>query len=248
MVYTPPGLREEPGPAVYYIHGGAFQLGSVAQEDGAAAGLALTSGCIVVSVDYRLAPETPHPGPVEDCYAGLAWLGAHTAELNVDPGRIAVYGHSAGGGLAALVAQIALDRGGPPIRYQMLCYPMLDDRADSRSMAELNGLGMFDRDAVVLGWSSLLGDDRAAPAPYGAAARRRDHAGLPPAYLDVGALDVLSDEVIDYARRLMGAGVRTELHVYPAAYHGFDMFSPEASVSQRAVAVRHAALRQALGL
>ena len=245
-VYAPPAA-ERPCAAILYIHGGGFTIGSAAQEDGGAAALALETGAVVVSVDYRLAPETPHPGPVEDCYAALCWLAQQAEALGVDAKRVAVYGHSAGGGLAAAVAQIARDRGGLALCYQVLCYPMLDDRGQSGSMRDKDGLGVFDRAAVALGWSSLLGDDRQSLAPYGAAARAGDFARLPPAYIDVGELDVLVDESIDYARALLAAGVSVSLHVHAGAYHGFDMFAPAARVSQRAAANRLEALKRALG-
>ncbi len=245
VVYSPTE-DAQPRPAIFYIHGGAFSLGSIAQEDAGAAGLAYQTDCVVVSVDYRLAPETKHPGPVGDCFAGLHWLGENAAALGVDPTRIAVYGHSAGGGLAALVAQMARDRGGPSVCYQMLCYPMLDDRAATASMTSRNGLGLFDRAAVVLGWSSLLGGVDQAAFPYGAAARADRLDGLPAAYLDIGELDVLLDEALDYVRRLADAAVPVEFHLYPGAYHGFDMFSPGAAVAARATQLRIAALRRAL--
>lgn len=247
LVYTPPGLTT-PSPAILYIHGGGFSLGSADQDDGAAATLARDIGAVIVSVDYRLAPETPHPGPAEDCYAALRWLSAQVDELGVDSSQIAVYGHSAGGGLSAIVAQMARDRNGPAICFQMLCYPMLDDRMVCRSMTTRNGTGLFDRDAVALSWQSLLDNGHLLHLPYASAARMKDLAGLPPAFIDTGELDVLLDEDIDYARELIAAGVAVELHVYPNAYHGFDMFAADAPTSQQAVQTRKMALKRALGL
>lgn len=247
LVYTPPGLTM-PAPAILFIHGGGFSLGSVDQDDGAAAALALDIGAVIVSVDYRLAPETPYPGPLEDCYAALRWLSAQADELGVDSSRIAVYGHSAGGGLSAIVAQMARDRNGPAICFQMLCYPMLDDRMVSGSMTTRNGTGIFDRDAVALSWRSLLDNGHLSHLPYASAARAKNLAGLPPTFIDTGELDVLLDEDIDYARELMAAGVAVELHVYPNAYHGFDMFAADAPISRQAVETRKMALKRALGL
>lgn len=253
-IYTPPQCRP-PAAAILYYHGGGFTVGSVAQEDANAAALADTLGSLVISTEYRLAPETRHPGPIEDCYAAACWAWDHAASLQLDRTRLAVYGHSAGGGIAANVALMARDRNGPAIAYQMLCYPMLDDRCDSVSMTALDGIGLFDAAASRKGWEALLRGTEgggSCPAidilPYAAAARAETLAGLPAAYIDVGAVDVLRDENIDFAARLMHAAVATELHVYPRAYHGFDMFAPDAAVSRQAVATRMTALRRALQL
>lgn len=245
--YRPAGTTG-PLPGVYYIHGGAMVLGSIETEDAAARALCRAVGCVVLSVDYRLAPEHPHPAPVEDCYAGLAWAAAHAQELEIDPARLAVYGGSAGGGLAAATALLARDRGGPALAYQMLVYPMLDDRADSPSNQEIDDIGVFDGWANAAGWDALLGERRGTDAvDYSAApARCADLAGLPPAWLDVGELDALRDEGVAYALALLRAGVPTDLHVYPAAYHGWEIFAPDADVSQRVLADRSAALRRAL--
>ena len=162
----------------------------------------------VVSVEYRLAPETPHPGPVEDCYAGLSWTVAHAAELGVDPARVIVGGVSAGGGLAAAVALLARDRGAPALLGQLLACPMLDDRNDTPSAWQMAGVGVWDRAANDVGWAALLGDARGGPdvSPYAAPARAADLSGLPPAFIDVGSAETFRDEDVAYASRIWQAG------------------------------------------
>jgi acetyl esterase/lipase len=203
-------------------------------------------GLVVVSVEYRLAPETPHPGPVEDCYAGLAWTARHADELGIDPERIIVAGASAGGGLAAALALLARDRGGPELAGQMLIYPMLDDRNDSPSAVQMAGLGVWDRTANDTGWGALLGAAKGGPevSPYAAPARATDLSGLPPAFIDVGSAETFRDEDVAYAARIWQAGGRAELHVWPGAFHGFDGFAPQAAVSQDALAARVRWLRR----
>ena len=233
---------------VLYIHGGGMVLGSIETEDPFVAMLTEQVGCVTVSVDYRLAPEHPHPAPVEDCYAALAWTAEHAADLGIDPERLAVYGPSAGGGLAAGTALLARDRGGPRLAYQALIQPMLDDRNQTASSHEVVDLGVWDRATNLEAWRWLLGDRAGTDEvdEYAAPARARDLAGLPPTYIDVGDLDLFRDEDIDYAVRLMRAGVPTELHVYPGAVHGSEIFAPMAHLSSRIIACRIAALRHAL--
>jgi acetyl esterase/lipase len=231
-IYTP----REPGeshPAVLHIHGGGYVLGSVRMNDISNRTLAIAARCVIVSVDYRLAPETPHPGPLEDCYAALKWLYANAATLNVDRTRIAVSGESAGGGLAAALALLARDRGEVPLLFQRLIYPMIDDRTAVRiDPHPFTGEFLWTPSANYFGWSSLLGREPggADVSHYAAAARADDLAGLPATYIAVGALDLFLEEDLEYARRLMRAGVPTELHVYPGAYHGFEI-TPQAKVT-----------------
>lgn len=223
LVYTPRGAPG-PRPALLHIHGGGYILGTPDMSDAQNRLLAKEIDCVVVSVDYRLAPDTPFPGPVEDCYAALKWLHASAAELGVDAGRIAIGGESAGGGLAAALGLLARDRGEVPVAIQMLNFPMIDDRTGAS--ADLNpyvGEFVWTPESNQFGWASLLGrapggDD---VSPYAAPARAENLAGLPPTFIAVGALDLFLEENIEYARRLMRAGVPTELHVYPGAYHGF---------------------------
>jgi acetyl esterase/lipase len=198
------------------------------------------TGVPMLLVDYRVAPEHPHPTPVDDCYTALCWLANNATELGVDPNRIAVMGESAGGGLAAAVALMARDRGGPALALQLLIYAMLDDRTVGPDPQLPPEYLVFSYDDNRTGWGALLG--AACPgndvSPYAAPARATDLSGLPDAYIDVGDLDILRDENIDYARRLMAAGIPTELHVMPGLPHGFEMVAPDATATQRVIANR----------
>ncbi len=245
--YRPPGGALIT-PAILHIHGGGFVVGSPAMADAANQRLAVEFGCRVLSVDYRLAPETPFPGAIEDCYAALRWLHDSAAALGVDPHRIGIKGESAGGGLAAALALLARDRGGPAIRFQHLTYPMLDDRTVTDSEPNpFTGEYMWTRAYNRFGWSSLLGHaaGEGEVSPYAAAARAPDLAGLPPAFLSVGGLDLFLDENLTYAGRLARACVPVELHLYPGAFHGFDM-ATDVRVSRRAQQASDEALRRSL--
>ncbi|OPG07213.1 alpha/beta hydrolase [Microbispora sp. GKU 823] len=240
--------QDGPLPGVYWIHGGGMVLGSPEADDARAGSYVRRVGCVVVSVDYRLAPEHPHPAPVEDCYAGLAWTAAHAADLGIDAGRLAVGGVSAGGGLAAGTALLARDRGGPALVLQLLLCPMLDDREVTPSGRSFDNAVTWNRGSNRFGWSALLGDAAGGedvPA-YAAPARAADLSGLPPAYVDVGELEVFRDECAEYALRLARAGVSVEFHLWPGAFHGFDTVVPGAALSRRARAERVAALTRAL--
>jgi acetyl esterase/lipase len=203
-----------------------------------------TSGVPMLVVDYRIAPQHPHPTPVEDCYAALRWLADNAAKLGVDPSRIGVMGDSAGGGLAAGVSLLARDRGGPPIAQQLLVYPMLDDRSHTPDPQLLPFL-TWTYDDNVTGWAALLGDSAGTDAvsPYAAPARVTDVSGLPDTYIDVGDLDIFRDEDIAYARRLSDAGVPTELHLHPGCPHAFEALARGADISQRAIGDRVRRLR-----
>ncbi|MFC5831070.1 alpha/beta hydrolase [Nonomuraea insulae] len=248
-IYRPDGSGQG-RPAIYWIHGGGMIFGMPEMDDAMMIDYAERLGVVAVSVDYRLAPHHPHPAPVEDCYAGLAWTAKNAAELGIDLARLAVGGASAGGGLAAATVLLARDRGGPEVAFQLLIYPMLDDRNTTPSSHQFAEAVVWDRSANLYGWKALLGDRAGADdvSPYAAPARATDLSGLPPAFVDVGELEVFRDECVDYALRMAQAGVSTELHLYPGAFHGFDMMAPDAALSRRAKQAREAALRRAFGL
>ena len=234
LVFAPLEAGED-RPGILHIHGGGYVIGAPEMSIDTCASYATQLGAVVVSVDYRLAPETPFPGPVEDCYAGLKWLHAHAAELGVEPARIAISGESAGGGLAAATTLMARDRGEVPVAFQHLIVPMLDDRtASGVTPSVYAGQYVWTPSANIYGWSSMLG---CAPggddvSPYCSPARAEDLSGLPPTFISCGALDLFIDEDLDYAKRLIGAGVPTELHIYPGAPHAF-MFVTEAAVTKQ---------------
>ena len=222
-----PARPSGPLPALLHCHAGGYVLGSPETHDAGNRFLAETLDCVVVSVDYRLPPETPFPGPVEDCYAGLRWLYVNAERFGVDPARIAVGGQSAGGGLAAALALLARDRGEVPILFQFLVYPMLDDRTGSTTDTDPHpyaGDFCWTRANNRFGWHCMLGEEPGGPgvSPYASPARATSLEGLPLAFIAVGALDLFVEESIEYARRLIRAGVPTELHVYPGGIHAFD--------------------------
>ena len=221
-------------PCVYSMHGGGYVLGSNTMDDPQFEDWCPKLGVVGVSVEYRLAPETPYPGPLEDCYRGLVWTYEHADELGIDPARIGVMGVSAGGGLAAALALLARDRGEVPVAFQLLDSPMLDDRQLTPSSRQ-DGLAVWSRGSNTFGWQvvprrSLRHATTCPPRPRPRA--RPTSSGLPPAFVSVGAVDGFRDEDIDYALRLNQAGVPTELHVYPGACHGFTMLAPRAPPSR----------------
>ncbi|MER5339103.1 alpha/beta hydrolase [Streptomyces mirabilis] len=235
-------------PVVYNVHGGGMVIGDNRTGVGEMLDWAEELGTAVVSVEYRLAPEHPHPALVEDCYAGLKWTAEHAGELGFDPERIIVAGASAGGGLTAAVALLARDRGTPALLGQVLLCPMLDDRNDTPSSRQMAGLGVWDRAANHMGWTALLGDARGGPdvSPYAAPARAEDLSGLPPAFIDVGSAETFRDEAVAYASGLWQAGGRAELHVWPGGFHGYDLMAPQAALSQDTKAARLRWLRRLL--
>ena len=245
LIYSPPAPATQSRPGLLHIHGGGFILGNPEINDGANRSLVAALGCVVASVDYRLAPETRFPGPIDDCYAALQWLHASADELVIDPTRIAIAGESAGGGHAAALAIRARDLGGPPVCFQLLDSPMLDDRTGSAFDSTPDRLGVtWTASNNRFGWSSLLGcEPGGGDTPINASpARVADLSGLPPAYILVGGLDLFVEECVEYARRLMVAGVATELHVIPGAYHAFGIAGPDAPQVQCATELSRAAL------
>lgn len=217
-------------PCLFHIHGGGYVAGSAAEGETVYRPLAAELGCMIVAVDYRLAPETRFPDNLEDCYAALAWVFSQAAALGIDAGRVGVIGESAGGGLAAALALLARDRGQFRLQFQALIYPMLDDRTCVAEPHPYTGEFVWTAQSNVFGWASLLGvpPGSAGVSPYAAAARAENLADLPAAYVSTGALDLFLEEDVEYARRLLRAGVSTELHVFPGAYHGFDYFTNSA--------------------
>lgn len=228
----------ERGPALVFFHGGAFAVGDLDTEDHRCRMIAARGAHTVVSVNYRLAPEHPFPAGFEDCYDSLRWVARNADELNIDPGRVAVGGTSAGGALAAAVAQAARDDAGPPIAFQLLLYPVIDDRLRTASMVAFETTPGWNRPNSVHMWQHYLGRDadRDSVSQYAAPGRAGTLVGLPPAYVVTAEFDPLRDEGIDYARALMDAGVPTELHNHPATFHCFDAAAPFAQVSTRALA------------
>jgi acetyl esterase/lipase len=249
-VYRP--QRREEGdlaPGVLLIHGGGFIIGSVEAEHAGAALMAVDSGAVVVSVEYRLAPEHPFPAGLHDCYAALSYLHEEAASLGVDPARVALCGTSAGGGLAAASALLARDLGGPPVCFQMLHIPELDDRLETPSMRAFVDSPVWNRPLAVKSWQAYLGGHYGSPEipTYAAPARAEDLSGLPPAYVSTAEHDPLRDEGIIYALRMLQAGVSVELHQFPGTFHGSALVTT-AAVSRRAQREAALVLRRALGV
>ncbi|MBT6277394.1 MAG: alpha/beta hydrolase fold domain-containing protein [Chromatiales bacterium] len=247
-LYRPSASEGEVLPALLWIHGGGYVIGSVERDDLLAARLCDVGNCVVASVEYRLAPEHPFPAPVEDCYAALKWLAGQHEQLGVDDSRIAIGGASAGGGLAAGLALMIRDRAEIEVSFQMLIYPMVDDRNVAQTDESHADTYVWTRENNLMGWRAYLGHEPGGDnvSAYAAASRATDLSGLPPAYISVGDLDLFLDENIEYAQRLLAAGVPTELHIYPGGFHGFNGFVPGATVSRRFNQDRDVALRAAL--
>jgi acetyl esterase/lipase len=238
--YTKIKPKSEKSAAVVYLHGGGLIMGLVENYHNKIARYVSVTGVPFLMVDYRLAPETQYPVPLEDCYAGLTWLHDNAEKLNVDTSRIAVMGDSAGGGLAACLAQLALSKNGPPISKQILLYPMLDDRTvvEDPMLAPMATWSHVDN---ATGWNAYLGDlsgtDKVPSTA--AAARAVDAAGLPELYIDVGELDCYREENIAYAQKHIVAGISTELHIHPKVPHAWDALAPAAESSKRVLVDRY---------
>ena len=247
VAYRPTGIRGSL-PVLLHLHGGGFVVGSPERKGTEHRKLAVDLGCAIYSVDYRLAPETPFPGAVEDCYAVLRWIHDNATRLELDPSRVGVIGESAGGGLAASLALLVRDRKEFRLLFQHLVSPMLDDRTAGRSISN-PGTGEFawTREDNAFGWSALLGSAVGGPdvSLYAAAARAEDLHDLPSTYLSIAALDLLMEEELEYAQRLARAGVPLELHVYLGTFHGFAPTCSRARVSVAAVRDSTEALRRA---
>ncbi|MFI6624653.1 alpha/beta hydrolase [Streptomyces sp. NPDC050528] len=246
-VYAP-SEHDGPLPGLLFLHGGGFIMGSVEQFDATATRIAAEVGTVVVSVEYRLAPEHPFPAGLEDCYAALAWTAKSASELGIDPDRLGIAGESAGGGLTAAVTLLARDRGGPALCFQYLGVPQLDDRLQTPSMRTYDDVPLWNSRTTKISWDCYLGEGRPGTtdvSAYAAPARAEDLSGLPPTFISACQYDALRDEDIDYAQRLAHADVPTELVLYPGVLHGGLI--PESAVGKRVLADMLAALRRGLG-
>lgn len=240
-----------PWPGVVHIHGGGMMFGTNRTGLAPFAEWVSALGVVVASISYRLAPEHPDPAPRDDCYAMTCWVAAHGREIGMDPSPLIIAGSSAGGGLAATVALLARERCGPALRAQILLSPMLDDRTTmptTTTIAELDGRTPWDRRSNLTAWSALLGARRGTDAvsPFAAPARCLELGGLPPTYLDVGAVEVFREEAMAYALRLAGAGVAVDAHLWAGAFHGFDALAPTSDVAMTARRTRLDYLRRLL--
>ncbi len=245
-LYQPSELT--PGsPALFWVHGGGFVIGTPEQDERMSIRFARDLGITVASVQYRLAPEHPAPAGLEDALAGLTWLLENAESLGVDPTRVAIGGASAGGGIAAGLVLMAHDRGLHPV-FQLLVYPMLDDRTVRRTAQDTSRVYVWSRKANRFAWTSYLGHEPGGDqeSPYAAPARRDDLSGLPPAWIGVGSLDLFHAEDLVYARRLQEAGVACQVDVVPGAFHGFDQFFGSTDVVEQFRLAQLDALRAAL--
>ncbi|WP_444942069.1 alpha/beta hydrolase [Microbulbifer sp. ZKSA004] len=231
--------NSKPGSAILYIHGGGLICHDISRYDLVIAKYVAASGVPFLSVNYRKAPEFPYPIPIDDCYRAFIWLVQHSQELSIDPTRIGIMGDSAGGGLAAALTIVARDKKGPSLARQILLYPMLDDRTVTPD-PELLPFIIWTYEDNLTGWTAYLGNQvgSTAVSPHAAPARLQDAKGLPPAFIDVGELDIFRDEDMQFAQLLTDAGVSTELHVRPGVIHSWELFAPDIPVSQRALADR----------
>ncbi|MFD6249412.1 alpha/beta hydrolase, partial [Streptomyces roseolus] len=248
-LFPPPRDHTGPGPGIYHIHGGGMIVGDRLLGVVQTLPWIVEHDAVLVTVEYRLAPEFPDPYPVEDCYAGLVWTAEHAADLGIDPERIVVAGASAGGGLAAGTALLARDRRGPALLGQVLICPMLDDRGRTTSTYQYADAGTWNGDDNRVGWTALLGARRGTEdvSVYAAPARATDLAGLPPAFIDCGSAELFRDEDVAYATALWAAGVPAELHVWAGGFHGFDLLAPHTAVSRAATAARDDWVARLLG-
>ncbi|MFJ4641983.1 alpha/beta hydrolase fold domain-containing protein [Streptomyces bobili] len=246
-VFQPTGLKAA-APALLWIHGGGLIFGAPEQDDRTSIAFARELGITVAAVRYRRASDSPAPAAVEDAYAALLGLTARANDLHINIDRIAIGGASAGGGIAAALALLAHDHAEIRPVFQLLVYPMLDDRTTTRTDLDTRNMRLWTPQSNQYGWSSYLGDAVAGPdvSPYAAAARREDLTGLPPAWIGVGTLDLFHDEDVEYARRLSDANVPCELHIIPGAFHGFDAVFPKAAISQQFWRLQARALDAAL--
>lgn len=227
-------------PGFLNIHGGGMMVGHRLMDVPRLAEMVMEFGGVAATVEYRLAPEHPHPAPVEDCHAALVWFAANAAALGIDPNKIIVMGGSAGGGLSAGVALLARDRKSVRLAGQLLLCPMIDDRNDSISSQQYTAANTWTQPANALGWSCLLGDDAGTEraSPYAAPMRATDLSNLPPAFIETGSAEVFRVENVEYANRIWAVGGECELHIWSGGFHGFDMYAPQTAIAKAALAAR----------
>ena len=242
-----PKSRSGAGAGFVNFHGGGFIMGDLESEHDRCLMMAAEGGAVSIGVDYRLAPEFPFPAGADDCYAALEWVAENAADLLIDPSKMVIGGGSAGGNLTAAVALMARDRNGPRLAFQMLIYPVLDDRCETHSMVHGSDLYIWNYQNSLDMWDHYIGEDRTQVSPYAAPAREEDLSNLPPAYIMTCEHDPLRDEAIQYAMQLMAAGVPVELHNYPGTVHGFDSLM-DSEVSTRAAKEAVEALKRATNL
>ncbi|MBH5319657.1 alpha/beta hydrolase [Paenibacillus sp. GSMTC-2017] len=236
-LYEPALRTSDKLPAMLWIHGGGYVMGHPNMDDALCERFVQEAKCVVVSVDYRLAPEHPYPAAINDCYAALTWMANEADSLGIDVNRLAIAGASGGGGLTAALALMARDKGGPALIFQMPLYPMIDNRNDTASSHEITAVNAtWNRANNVHAWGMYLGEHYGdnEVSPYAVPAKAESLAGLPPTYTCIGQLDLFRDETIDYVTRLAQAGVDVEFHLYPGGFHSFEMIVPLAEVSKRA--------------
>ena len=242
-IYTP-AQGSGPRAGVLYIHGGGMVLGNLETDHLSAVMLCETLGVVLVSVDYRLAPEHPAPAAIDDCFAALVWMAQNAESLGVKSDRLCVYGGSAGGGLAIATALMTRDHDGPSLHFVMAPYPMIDDRHETASSKQITDVGIWDRAGNVEAWDWYLGGQPATQ--YSAPARAMDLSGLPSMYIDVGDVDMFHDEDVEFVGRLKAAGVPVEFHVHPGSYHASEVFAPMAALSAKIWGLRIAAMQKAI--
>ena len=250
-VYRPEG-HPASLPALLWIHGGGYCFGSVEGDDYSVKRMVENIGCVVVSVDYRLAPEFPFPAPLNDCYAALTWVFDNSDALKVDPSHIAIGGISAGGGLAAGLALLARDRAEVSVVFQALLCPMIDNTSTSESSFSITDKRIWNRQSNLVGWMHYLGRQKTSEeepyvaSKYAAPSHAGDLHGLPPAYIGIGSVDLFLDENRDYATRLAGSGVVTQLEIFDGGYHAFEFMAPNAKISRLARDTHYSAIKRAL--
>ncbi|NLN07639.1 MAG: alpha/beta hydrolase [Firmicutes bacterium] len=241
-----PPKQAGPLPGVLHIHGGGYVLGFAAMDDPLCQRIAREVNCVVVSVDYRLAPEHPYPAALEDCYAALEWMAANAAGLGIDPERLAVTGASAGGGLTVATALLARDRKGPVLKFMAPLCPMLDNTNTTPSSMKFWTVASGTGNLTKKTWQLYLGAAKDPVPPYAVPAKAEDLSGLPATFTFVGGLDLFRDETINFVAGLARAKVPVEFHLYPGCFHGFENLLPNCGISKKADSDYLSALRQAL--